>query len=289
MADRTPLRMGSNGLPQQMQSGDTVPVANGGTGSSTAAGARTNLGLGTAAVVSAKAWRTTPPTLSNNVTDATNDVDISAGVAWDNTNDVLLELSSGLTKQLDAAWSAGTNQGGIDTGSKANSTWYHVWLIGTTGGTVDVLFSTSATSPTMPGGYTLKRHIGWAYTDGSGIIRPFFHQGRNWYWRAIVVDVNTASPTVTTLAAMSTPPGERVEWFGTIFVNNSSAGIRGSVGPGEGSTGNTNAVYSQVSGVLHTSHARTLTDTSSQIRYDVGNTGGWTQFAIGTAGWVRLT
>lgn len=253
--------------------------------------ARTNLGLGSSAVVSAKAWRSTPPKLSNNVADPTNDVDISAGVKWDNGNDVLLDLTGALTKRLDASWSAGTNQGGLDTGSKANSTWYHVYLIGTTGGTVDVLFSTSGTSPTMPGGYSYKAHIGWVYSDASGIIRPFLHEGRNWYWSAIVVDLTTTSPTNTTLQEMSVPPGERVEWFGTIFVTNTSPNIRGSVGPGDGSSGNTCAAYSQVASVAHTTHARTLTNTARQVRYDVGNTAGWTGsgFALGTAGWTRLS
>jgi len=59
--------------------------------------------------------------LSNNVSDATNDIDIAAGIAADSTNSLMMALSSAITKRLDAAWVVGTNQGGLDTGSL--STW----------------------------------------------------------------------------------------------------------------------------------------------------------------------
>ena len=45
MADQLPLKITTNGVITRFQSGDTTPVANGGTGAATAAGARTNLGL----------------------------------------------------------------------------------------------------------------------------------------------------------------------------------------------------------------------------------------------------
>lgn len=45
MADVKPLRIDTAGQIAQMQTGETVPVLNGGTGATTAAGARTNLGL----------------------------------------------------------------------------------------------------------------------------------------------------------------------------------------------------------------------------------------------------
>lgn len=45
MADQLPLKITSTGVISRFQSGDTTPVANGGTGASTAAGARAALGL----------------------------------------------------------------------------------------------------------------------------------------------------------------------------------------------------------------------------------------------------
>lgn len=120
-------------------------------------------------------------TLSNNGTDATNDIDIAAGIAIDATNAKFLKLASGLTKRLDAAWAVGTNQGGLDTGSIANTT-YHMWLIMRSDtGVVDVLFSTSASSPTMPANYDYKRRIG-SIVRAAGAIRAFVQTGDDFYW-----------------------------------------------------------------------------------------------------------
>ena len=56
----------------------------------------------------------------------------------------------------------------MDTGSVANNTWYHVHLIKRpVTGVVDVLFSLSATAPTLPTSYTIFRRIGSMRTDGS--------------------------------------------------------------------------------------------------------------------------
>ena len=110
-------------------------------------------------------------TLANNGTDVTNDIDIAIGEARDSTNAVDMILSGALTKRLDAAWAVGTNQGGRDTGSIADNTW-HVWLIKRVDtGVVDVLFSLSATAPTMPTNYTYKRRIGSIIRASAAITR----------------------------------------------------------------------------------------------------------------------
>lgn len=117
--------------------------------------------------------------ISNNVSDANNDIDISVGVCADSTNAVKL-VGTAMTKRLDASWVAGANQGGLDTGSKASSTWYYKFIISKADGTTDYLFSTSATSPTMPTDYIYKRRIGTIRTDGSGNILAFtFFSGTN--------------------------------------------------------------------------------------------------------------
>lgn len=109
-------------------------------------------------------------TLSNNGSDATNDIDIAAGEATDTSVACVMRLSSSLTKRLDAAWSVGTGNGGLDTGAIANDV-YHVWLIRRSDtGVVDALFSTSATSPTMPTNYDQKRRIGSIVRSGGSIL-----------------------------------------------------------------------------------------------------------------------
>lgn len=109
-------------------------------------------------------------TYSNNVADATNDIDIAIGCALDGTNVRMIVLGSAITKRLDASWTVGNNQGGLDTGSIGNSD-YYMWLIERSDtGVVDVLFSLSATAPTMPTNYDYKRLIGWFKRESAAIV-----------------------------------------------------------------------------------------------------------------------
>lgn len=111
--------------------------------------------------------------LTNNGSDASNDIDIAAGVAVDSTNSSFMQLSASLTKRVDAAWSVGTGNGGLDTGAVANTT-YFIWLIKRTDtGVVDALFSASSSAPTMPTNYTLKRLLG-SFSRVSGVNGPPF-------------------------------------------------------------------------------------------------------------------
>jgi hypothetical protein len=149
-------------------------------------------------------------TLSNNASDAANDIDIAAGeAASTGTDPVLMVLASALTKRLDAAWAVGTGNGGLDTGSIANG-WYYVWLIRRSDtGVVDVLFSASATSPTMPANYDQKRRIG-AFERASGAIRAFLQIGDRFLLGSQLVSYsNTNLPTTKTTAASGAPTGIR--------------------------------------------------------------------------------
>lgn len=165
-------------------------------------------------------------TLSNNTTDASNDIDIAAGVATvsDGTSWHLASLASTLVKRLDASWAVGTNQGGLDTGTKANSTWYHVWLIQRSDtGVVDVLFSVSATAPTMPSvEYNRKRRIGAIYNNSSGNIAAFTQLLDTFIWSTPPADVTATNPgTSAVLRTMSVPTGIKcmVEWVASIIDN----------------------------------------------------------------------
>lgn len=155
--------------------------------------------------------------LSNNASDVSNDVDIASGQCRDigDTADLLLGVS--ITKRLDAAWSAGTGQGGLDAGTKAADTAYHVWIIGRSDNSqVDALFSTSATNPTMPSGYTRKRRVGCVVTDGSSNLRAFRQVG-GWfqYKGSFPQPVNNQSLTGGSAATLYTltgiPLGLKVE------------------------------------------------------------------------------
>jgi hypothetical protein len=149
--------------------------------------------------------------LANNGVDAVNDIDIAAGAARSDDNSVDI-VGAAMTKRLDANWAVGTNQGGLDAGTKANTTGYHLFaILRPDTGVVDVLFSTSATAPTMPANYTKKRRIGWVRTDGGGNIRAFKQRGDLFRWVTPPLDVNAANPgTARVLRTLTVPSGIEV-------------------------------------------------------------------------------
>lgn len=106
-------------------------------------------------------------TISISSGDAEHDVDVAPGTARSDEDNGNIILSSTITKQIDAAFAEGTNQGGLDTGTVAADTKYFVWAIAKPAGTADALFSLSNTAPTLPSGFTLKRRIGDVFTDSS--------------------------------------------------------------------------------------------------------------------------
>ncbi|MCI0552326.1 MAG: hypothetical protein L0287_15350 [Anaerolineae bacterium] len=108
---------------------------------------------------------------AQNGVDAVNDVDITSGSAIDlsksDADRRLMVLTTTLTKQIDAAWAVGTNQGMLDSGAIGDNP-YFLWLIYRSDtGVTDVLASLSSTAPTMPTSYDHKRLIGYL-TRGGG-------------------------------------------------------------------------------------------------------------------------
>ncbi|WP_373531907.1 hypothetical protein [Vampirovibrio sp.] len=104
---------------------------------------------------------------------------LKAGLcARNSTNATDIEIAADITLTLN---SNGLN--GLDTGTKAASTWYFVYLIkNSADGTTGALFSTtneaSSGSITLPTGYDLKRQLALAVrTDDSSDIMPFYIPG----------------------------------------------------------------------------------------------------------------
>ncbi len=136
---------------------------------------------------------------------------VTAGAAADSTGTEFLRLAAALSKDISIAWAVGDVQGGLDAGSVANSTWYHVWLIKRSStGVVDFLFSLSATAPTMPAGYDLKRRLGSVFTDSGGTTNMAFTQdGDRFKWKVRVQETQTSSPgtSAVTVTLASVPLG----------------------------------------------------------------------------------
>lgn len=149
--------------------------------------------------------------LSNSSGDSDHDIDIATGLATADDDSAVIQLSSALTKRIDAAWAVGTGNGGLDTGSVTTETWYHVWLIRRSDtGVVDALFSTSSTAPTMPTNYDEKAHIGAVYTDASSNILPFYQMGDWFMWTSessLAVKSDTLTAQTAKLFTLLTPSG----------------------------------------------------------------------------------
>jgi len=168
-------------------------------------------------------------TYSNNGSDPTNDIDIATGACMDATGAYWMALASARTKRLDAAWAVGTNQGGLDTGSIAD-TGYYIWLIARSDtGVVDVLFSASSTSPTMPTNYDYKRLIGWFKRESAAIAAFATYEtgggGIDFSWATPTLDVSLSNTLTTSrrLDAVRVPLNFSVDARVTASVDDASA------------------------------------------------------------------
>lgn len=233
-------------------------------------------------------------TLSNNASDATNDIDIAAGAcASDATAPVIMALTSTLTKRLDANWAVGSGNGGLDTGAIANTT-YHVWLIQRSDtGVVDALFSTSATSPTMPSGYDRKRRIG-SIIRASAAIRTFLQHGDMFLYRAAsIADYASTASRAAALLTISVPTGIRVYPIieHTVYMGGGAGNIQMLVGPGDGASSSILNLSQPLAAAEHEKNSNALwfapTNTNAQIFMAIViNSGSLTSANINTWGWI---
>lgn len=166
--------------------------------------------------------------VTNNAVDANNDVDISPGVFV--SSNFTMNQAASMTKRLDAAWAAGTNNGGLDTGAKAINSTYHVFEIGNpTTGELDAIFSLNPVAPAvMPAGYTRSKRIHSVMTDGSGNIVPYqlfplAGGGVTVRYTNHILDVNaTNAPTGNTLYTLRIPSGLKLEAYLSYFFDGSN-------------------------------------------------------------------
>jgi len=112
-------------------------------------------------------------------TTDTSEVVVSPGCATSVSGVDTLNSVSSLIGDLDLS-----GAGGLDTGSKANSTFYAVYIIKRiSDGDLKILFSLvyESTGPLMPSGYTERRYIGDVLTTSTGEITDFriYEEGRN--------------------------------------------------------------------------------------------------------------
>lgn len=230
----------------------------------------------------------------SNAADTVNDITVAAGEATCEAGDCVITLAAAITKQLDAAWSAGNNAGGLNTGAKAANTWYEVHLIlNETTGVVDVMFTTTANRATLPSGYTQQRRIGWIRTDAVPGIRQFTQVGDHFTLQTQINDVAATVTTTATAVALTVPPNSIARFRAAATTNASiNAGeaivfseiVEGNVTPDD-ATGIASLGLSDIVGAA-AAHFELRVDSSSQIEHDTSATTGNPTFDISTYGWI---
>jgi len=223
---------------------------------------------------------------------------ISAGVAADSTNAIIMSLGSTLSKTT-SAWAVGSGNGGLDTGSIANNTWYYFYEIERTDFTVvDVLFTATYGSPTMPANYTYKRYIGAGKTNGSGQWLSFTQTGNIFQWAVAPLDANAVAISDTNghLLTISVPVGPKVEAIfnggGLVAGPNqqilfSSPDLTDAAASYTAAPLSNNVSYN-IGNVIWPAQYRIVTNTSGQIRYRSNNTASSPVLYLATLGWVDL-
>lgn len=223
---------------------------------------------------------------------------VAAGTAADSTNVSMMSLGSAYTKTT-SAWAVGSTNGSLDTGSIANNTWYHVYLIQRPDtGVVDVLTSTNASSPTLPTNYTLFRRVGSLRTNGSAQWVLFSQLGDEFLWNASVSDVSANDPgTAAVSRTLTVPTGVQV-WakFNAIYRNVASGAAgyplfseldKSDEAPGPNAVANGYLSYNAAGGVTAGGLAYTIrTNTSAQVRSRISASDTNITLYILTQGWI---
>lgn len=93
---------------------------------------------------------------------------------------------------------------GLDTGTEQSDIWYYLWVIAKEDGTVSSILSASATSPSLPSGYTRKRLVGYVLNVGGNFV-AFTQHNECWSYQADIelVAGSGISSWVTTQTAVS--------------------------------------------------------------------------------------
>ncbi len=164
------------------------------------------------------------------------DVAISAGWAKDSTAAQTLRSSAVLTKRIDAVWVAGNDNGGWpsteNSGAPANNTWYHVFEIAKTDGSVDAGFGIATDlAPTKllvdATAYANYRRLSSIKTNGSAQIIDYRQDRDVFLWDTPVQDSTETTPGtgVRTITLGSVPTGVRVWALISIVQDLASAGF----------------------------------------------------------------
>lgn len=258
------------------------------------------------------AWRAVPLprsylagfTLSNNGTDATNDIDIAAGAARDSTNAANI-IGTAMTKRLDAGWVAGTNQGVRNSAAAITDTTYHIYAVAKAlGADPDYYAHASAVPATVlaalqaeAGGadYIYARRIGSIRRESAAIV-AFSQLGDQFLRNAAILDVDTTDPgTAAVTRTLSVPDGVKVNAMINVVHSSGttySEAYVSSLDASDQAPSLTAAPLANVSArettgsITGAAQLLVRTNASRQIRSRQSTSGGGSVFRIATLGWM---
>jgi hypothetical protein len=239
--------------------------------------------------------------IANNAGDATNDIDIAVGACRSLADTDNILLASALTKQLDAAWAVGTNQGMRATGAAIANGTYHIFAIKRPDtGVVDIAADTSVTGANIAANtnaaYTEVRRIASILREGGAIV-GFVQDGDYFRRKATIQEVAATNPGTSAVTATlaGVPTGLNLladfsaSWGGSaattgyMFFSDLAANDE-AAGAGRAH------LYSSANGASsfgpQAGQFSIRTNTSAQIRYRASGSDGSLTLFIHTNGWI---
>lgn len=287
----------------------------------TAALARTDLGLGTAAIVNTGLANGNVPTMDatgyraadgsqitnlseipdaskapgemSNGTDAAKDIDFAATYCRAENGAVKI-TSTAMTKQIDASWVAGTNQGGLSSSLHplaAAITTLHGFDI-VVGGVADFGFDTDINAANLIADHsvTYYRRRGSLKTDATPDLPAFIQYGNKFILTNRVRNVYTTSPgTSENLVEMAVPLGLVVEVLMAATYHSNSTSYMLITGPAEANvaaSATSHDFYNNTaSSVISNSNLSRFSDELGRVRYR-GSDGTIDRFWLFTLGWI---
>ncbi|NWG25686.1 MAG: hypothetical protein HXY30_14940, partial [Pseudorhodoplanes sp.] len=174
-----------------------------------------------------------------NGTDATNDIDFSAGACLDSDNDTFIVGAAMAGKRLDEDWAAGAAAGMRYSGAAIANGTYHLWVVTKADGTQDYYADPSAVPATVlahlqaeTGGadYVAARLIASILRE-SGAIVGIVQHGDTFLRKSPVGSVaNTSSHASSRqTATLHVPTGLVVESIVAVAANDNSTGAAGTL------------------------------------------------------------
>lgn len=224
--------------------------------------------------------------LSNNVTDAVNDINFPAGVVASGAAVPMLMTHAAGTAQLDVAWNTGTG-GRFD--SAISDGWWHCFII-SNGSLVNRGFSKSlnpTSQPNYPAGYNHYRRVAsWPRLSGS--LAGMTQRGDDFTLTTYAADRNSTAIVGSGLLTLTVPVGITVQpkmaltqeqlTTGNIQTKIASAGETTSTVTVTKTAGDAQSAFVG-SGIF--------TNTSSQIQFEVQSFGGSLNLnVLSTMGWI---